>query len=505
MKAILGGLGVLAVLGGGTAAFIMTQQPEEPGPEESVTVEPTNTSSAGASGNVSTTPAVSGPMCAPVAASTTDISQAKRISQGEKVLLTNRVSSDKANGTVALQAQAWDKAIAEFTNAKDADRNDPESRIYYNNARACKQGKPITIAVVAPVTPAPEIAQEILRGVAQYQEEYNQNPANSQELMEVVIVDAVNSGMIPGLAKVLVDAQQVSGVVGHGVDATTQVALDIYEQGGLPALTPLTTEVTDSQRQGPSTIKLVPPGSTQTLSEYVNGVGQSLAEYVSKTLPRERTVVFYNSDNAYGQKIKDAYEAANASRNGTVFAQGIDVAKPGFNPAAALADAQAGGSKIILLALSGERMPEAIAIGQANQALGTPMLMLGADELYNSRVLLQGEAAMDGLVLAVPWSADSDKPFVVGSDPGWKGRISWRTSIAYDATKGLMSALKNGASRQAALTSLQGGEAIFGAATASDTLDRLPLVRVVKSDGQAPLGIPEGAKYRFDPLFQSSP
>ncbi|MGQ9836496.1 MAG: hypothetical protein ACUVRV_00660 [Cyanobacteriota bacterium] len=60
-------------------------------------------------------------------------------------------------------------AILVLETALQSNRNDPEARIFLDNARAQQQGDPLSLAVVVPISSNPKRAKE---GVAQAQEDF---------------------------------------------------------------------------------------------------------------------------------------------------------------------------------------------------------------------------------------------------------------------------------------------------------------------------------------------
>jgi len=503
-----GALAAIGLLGGGAYALLNNgNQPPLP--------EPTVTSPGGSPGaqGSSPSPLTPPPGAVQLVSELPGTQNRDRISQGERILFTNLTSRTKQEGQAAFLAKNWGEAQADYNQAANEDKNDPESKIYHNNARARVAGNPITIAVVVPITPAPEMAQEILRGVAQYQDEYNRDPVNPQQMMEVTIVDSTNQAITPTLAQDLVNAQSVLGVLGHGLDASSQQAINAYAAGGLPVLSPLTTQVEPNNGEK-STLKMLPPpapnvpSSGNTLSDkYLAGVGRSLANYVEVKASRSPVAVFYNSDSPYSKTLKEQFGKFLNQRGGSFLRlavgseDAVDVARPGFDAKVTVAAAKKQGAKVIFLAMSRDRLREAYDIVQANM-VGPKLLLVGGDELYSPQTLLKGDKAIEGLVLAVPWNSAEGNNFAEQSSELWKGRVSWRTSTAYDAARGLMGALKQSPSRQEAVSKLSAGIELLGAASRVDTFDRVPLVQAVKAKGGSSLadGRPSGSRYQFDPL-----
>ncbi len=505
---VLGALAAVGLLGG--VAYALLNRPRDPEPKSSLT-----------SSNPGSTNSPS-PHLTPQPGTVQLISELQstqnrdRISQGERILFTNLTNRDKQEGQAAFLSKNWQEAQADYNQATKNDKNDPESKIYYNNARARVAGSPITIAVVVPITPAPDIAQEILRGVAQYQDEYNRDPLSPQQMLEVAIIDSVNPAVTPILAEDLVNAQSVLGVLGHGLDASSQQAIKAYAAAGLPALSPLTTKVAPNDGEK-STLTMLPPpvsnvpSSGETVADrYLSGVGRSLAEYVSDKAARSPVAVFYSSDSPYSKMLKEQFAKFLNQRGGSFLRlsngpeDAVDLARPGFDAAASVALAKKQGAKVILLAMSRDRMREAYEIVQANM-VGPRLLLVGGDELYSPQTLLKGDKAIEGLVLAVPWNSAGGDNFAEESSELWQGRVSWRTSTAYDATRGLIGALKRSPNRQEATAKLRAGLELLGAASRVDTFDRVPLVRAVRAKGnnKLPDGRPAGSNYQFSPILSN--
>ena len=96
-----------------------------------------------------------------------------RISSGNKILVTAHNNSAKRAGIEAYAEGDYLTAQEKFDSALKSDRNDPEARIYLNNTTAAKTKDPYRIGVSVPIGGDLGVAEEILRGVAQAQEEVN--------------------------------------------------------------------------------------------------------------------------------------------------------------------------------------------------------------------------------------------------------------------------------------------------------------------------------------------
>jgi branched-chain amino acid transport system substrate-binding protein len=156
----------------------------------------------------------------------------ERISYGEKFLISSERLPLRNNLSAnAFDPTNWDETIKKFrnylydneqniTSKTPLKKNDPEALIYLNNAIAEKSGKYLTIAVSVPIEPNPDVAQEILRGVAQAQNEINQGKEDNYingKLLKVFIANDDNKkdGNVEAIAKKFVDDPNILAVVGH--------------------------------------------------------------------------------------------------------------------------------------------------------------------------------------------------------------------------------------------------------------------------------------------------
>ena len=218
-------------------------------------------------------------------------SNAQFFSQGENILLGQ--TPEKQAAAREFAARNWQGAIAAYQQAAISNPNDPESKIYENNARARKAGNPLTIAVAVPLTTDADATKEILRGVAQAQTELNQSQPAGGQLLEVVIVNYGSDLQAAAIAQDLVKVSSVLAVLGYGVNPATNQALKVYEQAGLAVLSPLTTRVSQATLQTISSTEKV----NELLSNYLQAAAKTLAEYASQRHPNPPAVIFFNGDS----------------------------------------------------------------------------------------------------------------------------------------------------------------------------------------------------------------
>ncbi|MDJ0549965.1 MAG: ABC transporter substrate-binding protein, partial [Microcystis sp. M49637_WE12] len=203
-----------------------------------------------------------------------DASKYPEISLGEEILLkTNRQDNIIEQGRQAFKNKEYKQAIQLFKQSLDRLPNNPEIRIYYNNARAAYQDRnPLKIATSVPLGNNPEIAQEILRGIALLQQELNDEQANNPDFhfLQVLVANDNNSPEdAKDRAEKFVKDPSIIAVVGHNASAASEAAKDIYVPGKIVALSP--TSFSPKISGNGYIYKMVPDLETfaTTLSEYI--------------------------------------------------------------------------------------------------------------------------------------------------------------------------------------------------------------------------------------------
>ncbi|MUG92682.1 ABC transporter substrate-binding protein [Scytonema sp. UIC 10036] len=479
LVAMLVGAMTLVVVAAGFGLYKLYQIRQD-GDESSVASSPTSAPS-----SATTTPTD------PLAIASVTAANAPLLSQGEKILLPNPNNQFKNSGATAFAAKNWDEAIAQYEQAAIADANDPEAKIYLNNAKAKKAGNPLTMAVGVPITMNANAAKEVLRGVALAQEQFNQAPKQPERLLEVVIVNE-EPAQAASLAQDLIKYPNVLGVLGQGINNDSRQAIALYEQAELAVLSPISTSFI-SGSNGQSTLKTIPIAqkAKELLTTYLQSSAQTIAKYASKKQP-PTVAVFYNSDSPYSQQLKDQFATSLTQVQGKVV-QEIDINNPNFNPVTELGNANKAGAKIVFLALSKTKVEQAVAIAKANTSR-QPLTLLASDDLYTPTLLIDGGDAIEGIVLGVPWSFQSNDPFAKEAAEIWKGRVSWRTATAYDATVALGNAFTQNPTRLGVTQLFKSGINVpSGTATNFNIFQEVPLVQAVKGKNG-----PSGSQYQFE-------
>ncbi|MCW6036738.1 ABC transporter substrate-binding protein [Spirulina subsalsa FACHB-351] len=395
-----------------------------------------------------------GPGTSPLGASRSAVA----LSGGEQLLLGG--SSDLQGAVELIANRQYSQAVQQLEAFLQQNPNEPEALIYLNNARIA-QGRSYPIAVAVPITGSENSAKEILRGVAQAQQEINQRGGINGVPLKVIIADDHNSPeMAQQVAEALVKMPEILAVVGHFSSDVSQAAAAIYQQQGLVMISPSSTSVTLSQA-GNYIFRTAPSDAF---------TAKALAQYQLTELNLNQAVIFYNGQSDYSLSLKGQFTTELFTSGGSVL-QEFDVSLPDFNPSEAVAEARQQGAEVLVLLTNTPTLDQALRVIQLNRQ-GLPLL--GGDSLYNPRLLQVGAQDAQGMVVAVPWHilAHPDAPFTRTSAQLWRAEVNWRTAMAYDATQALIAALGETPTRSGVQGAL--GRSGFTTAGASEVIRFLP-------------------------------
>ncbi len=373
-----------------------------------------------------------------------DASKYPEISLGEEILLkTNRQDNIIEQGRQAFKNKEYKQAIQLFKQSLDRLPNNPEIRIYYNNARAAYQDRnPLKIATSVPLGNNPEIAQEILRGIALLQQELNDEQANNPDFhfLQVVVANDNNSPVdAKDRAEKFVKDPSIIAVVGHNASAASEAAKDIYVPGKIVALSP--TSFSPKISGNGYIYKMVPDLET---------FATTLSEYIRKQTDK---LIIQNPTNliCYDNRSGDNYNFAKKYKNillGQHFQKVIKDADFDCNiePKNNL-DEQEIYQKIaqyqvniLMVAPYVNDLKRAVSIFKQRPAQQLNLVTLGSPTFQSYLTLAEGEQGVENLVITVPWY-DLTRDNYIHSF--WQNKINvWRTPMAYDSTKVILTALR---------------------------------------------------------------
>jgi branched-chain amino acid transport system substrate-binding protein len=415
-----------------------------------------------------------------------------RTSIGDYPLLPNSENTDAKEGSKAFALKNFSAATSFFEEALRKNANDPETRIYLNNARGMEQGT-LKIAVSIPASTDVNSSKEVLRGVAQAQQEVNDaGGIGGKKLIVMLANDDSDTQVAQQLAQTFVDNKDILGVVGHLASSVTLATAPTYDQGKLPLISPVSSAVQLSNKS-PYVFRTVP-------SDYT--AARSLADYMLNHLRRKKAVVYFNSSSDYSKSLKGEFNTAIALQGGQVVTE-FDLSNPSFSPRESLEQAHGKGAEVIMLASNTGMLDKALQVVQLNQK---QLPMLGGDDIYSPKTLDIGREQGLGLTVAIPWHSlgASSADFANRASKLWGGaQVNWRTVTAYDAVQSFIVAFKKHPftpSRegvQAALTSrdfsAQGASSVIQFLPSGDRNSTIQLVAITK-------GNRSGFGYDFVPM-----
>jgi branched-chain amino acid transport system substrate-binding protein len=374
------------------------------------------------------------------------VSAQARFSQGEKLLIVEGASSDKQAAIQALGKGDFQQAVYLLEKSLQTNRNDPEALIYLNNARI-GEAKSYTIAVSVPIGSNVNTALEVLRGVAQSQNQINQTGGiNGTPLKVLIADDADNPEIAAQIAQKLTADNSILGVVGHTSSDTSLAAAAIYQKAGLVMISPISTSVKLSNF-GDYIFRSVP-------SDFV--AARALAESSLQKIPNVKAVVFFNSQSNYSQSLKSEFITALGLGGGQVVSE-FDLSSLTFTPSKSLQQAQQEGANLIALLGDSGTLDKALQVVQIN---GQKLPIVAGDDVYSPKTLDLGRKNALGMIVAVAWhlGANPNSTFVNNSRQLWQGDVNWRTATAYDATQALIAGIKAESSREGVQQALRSSD-----------------------------------------------
>ncbi|MBD2143708.1 ABC transporter substrate-binding protein [Sphaerospermopsis sp. FACHB-1194] len=393
-----------------------------------------------------------------------------KISRGDRTLFPEISNKFRDQGIHAFKKGNYTQAAELFKKATEANKNDPEVRIYYNNALAHQQGSPFTFAVVIPIDSISiSNGQEILRGVATAQQKFNneqfnqQNQGSNARLLEIVIANDGNANA-EQVAKQLANDTSILGVIGHNSSDATQKALPIYEKAKLPVISPTSTSILLNN----------PVFFRSVYSDKITGA--KLAEYACEKMNLQKVVIFANPNSPYSNSIREEFtkkfEKLLTSNKKlpceVVRGPLIDLTATGFDAEKEVArSVYTHKAEAALLVPNTDKVDIAVNIAREitkrNEKLKIrntrpEVKMLAGDTLYNHDItIVRGGKNVEGLIIAIPWfrGTPAAQKFAKELQQLWGGDVSWRTATSFDATQAFIKSLSNGASRKTVLGNLK--------------------------------------------------
>ena len=419
-----------------------------------------------------------------------------RISEGDVAVFPGDGTFAKVQGMEAYGKGDYATAATLFEQSLQQRPNDPEALIYKNNAKNKIKNEPVLkLAVSIPGEAADGSgSREILRGVAQAQDEINQaGGINNRSLSIVIGTDNNDITIAPKVAALFVSQSDILGVIGHVASSTTLATVETYTKGELVAISPVSSAVQLSNKS-PYIFRTVPSDSM---------AARSLVDYTVNTLKRKKAIVYFSSKSDYSKSLKGEFSTAISKEGGEVVAE-YDLALSSFDAQESLTTAKRQGADVIMLSSDTDSLNRGLQVVRLNESR---LPVLGGDDVYSPKTLEATRATGENMVVAVPWHilSNTSKMFAARSRKLWGGDVNWRTVTAYDATQALIAALQTNTTRTGIKDALRApGFSAVGASSpvrflaSGDRTAVIQLVKIVK-------GSRSNYGYDFMPIESISP
>ncbi|MEM7759803.1 MAG: ABC transporter substrate-binding protein, partial [Cyanobacteria bacterium P01_A01_bin.40] len=377
----------------------------------------------------------------------------RRISLGEDILLNPNL--DKRAGAKQFAQGNFTVAAQSFQRSRQELPQDPETLIYQNNARLINLN-PVTIAVSVPIGKNKAVAQQMLRGVAQAQQEVNQDCKPAQLIVSCGIrgrplqIKIVNDDNDPEIARelaaVLIKDSSILAVVGHNASDVSRPAAKIY-QHRLVMISPTSfsvdfREITSSQdNYRDNYIFRTIPGIKHNV--------QSLVKHIAQSVNQPKILICYDSEADDNHSFKK--EFSKFAHKIDMVDLDCDLSNPNLDYQQIINQGIQHQANSLLLAPHVDRINEAIKIAKINYQRGEQKLRLfSSPSLYTSQTLEDelGREAVIGMQMAVAWHPEAkiDRNFREQAQKLWKTNlnykiVTWRTAMSYDATQAIVQGL----------------------------------------------------------------
>lgn len=385
-----------------------------------------------------------------------------RISVGDKIFSQYNKVSDYIKiqnlASVKMKEKQYNEAYENFKKLRDEYKTtgsnecaDPETLIYKNNA-LIGNDQAYTIAVVVPIEDFRDSALELLRGVAQAQEQFNNEQQNiNGKKLRVIIANEIDNdndlNSTQKIAETLGSTKDILGVVGHFSSGNTEVAAPIYRVHKLVSISPTSTKVKIAEGNE-YFFRIIPDNKAEA---------EALANYMfnNNKIASKKAAILFKKGNPFSLSLKSEFSDAVENKGGTIF-KSYDIGQNFIGSEVLREVKNSGNVPVFMLANTKTDLPEIIYNLQAEEFQS--FYYLGGDAVYAPSLLQNKVKRLRNIVIAIPWhytiNSGESKKFVNDSYRLWcqpkdsEDKVTWRTATTYDATKLLIEALKENPSRE---------------------------------------------------------
>ena len=387
------------------------------------------------------------------------------VSSGEKLLVQPSDVSLKQRGINEFADSNYPAALKLLKQSWKKERKDPEALIYMNNALLkAINAEYYTIAIVVPIRRNQDgsilnanLAEELLRGIAQAQTEVNlglpgvnennkdfpgqgflEPKAINGKGLKVIIADDRNiKDYAVKRANYLVVQPDILAVIGHYTSDMTVKTVDIYNDNKLVAISSgsTTEELTRKHR------KFFFRTAPTTRLEAESLVNQLILA------GEKKAAVFYNPNSPFSVSLWEEFKKQFEALGGTTsISNYYDLSNNNFNAEAAINEVEKDGETGLLLIPDGQvtnSLENAIEMIKANNDRNW---VVGPWTLYDPGTLKLATQlkSIEKLGISVFWHPliSFDKKFPQNVEKLWGGPVNTRAALTYDAARTLIKALE---------------------------------------------------------------
>ncbi len=383
----------------------------------------------------------------------------ENFSWGEKVLISYDSTSNKDAGVQAFANKNFLEAAEYFKKSLDNKPNDPETLVYLNNAiakefskinllpvpkslksnlNACSVQnnikKVFKIALPVPISAESHIARDILRGVAQAQNEINCKGGINGRLLQVMIVDDKDDkSVVENVAQKLVENQDILAVAGHYSSSSTLQAGKIYD-GKIVAVSATSnasrkSKINKNGLNFSEWVFRVPPGVVKELVEYMvdtKGYKKAAIVYVDREWSKSAYQLFQKDLKEKGGAVVHKCELNGFFRAESCLDNAIK---------------QEAEVMLFLPEINKNTLDVALKLFYLNNKHPKKLFLLGGTAMYSEKIL---NKFAENMVSAMYWHRNDENPSKFESDAFalWDAKINGRTAMGYDATMTIVEGLR---------------------------------------------------------------
>ncbi|MBD2519781.1 amino acid ABC transporter substrate-binding protein [Nostoc sp. FACHB-973] len=375
------------------------------------------------------------------------------INLGTRILVKVQTYPEKRDGVKAFGEKDFTTAVEKFTASLKNNPNDPETLIYLNNAKIARDNsESLKVAVIAPVNFDQNLAEELLRGVAQAQNEVNNQGGINGKKLQIVIASVDNREDFAKLDSELVEDKSLVAVVGTRRDAA------IYNDKGLVLVFPIERP---SQTENPENIEQNSvknqwsPAKNNYLF-HVNPLYDNLVDTHARYIARQaRNVAICgdirssrnNSTSSSNQALLGQYTQAIEKYGSKVISTPCNLADKNFDSKAFVdkaIDTENASGFLLIPSVRSIYFATKVA-----QEVKSRKPLFASETMYSATTLQNGQD-VEGMVVPVYWHRDANKnnPFAENAFRLWNARVNQRTAGAYDAMQVIITGLKQDNTRE---------------------------------------------------------